>query len=69
METREQAIEFLKNIVSCLGTDFHPDDPMDWYFSEGSTEAQDGIDKCFEILGEEIYDISLNLVHESISSM
>lgn len=66
--TREEAIKYLDNIVSCLGTDFHPDDPMEYYFSNHK-EAQEGLDKCFEVLGDEIYDISLKLIDESTSSL
>lgn len=60
--TREEAIKYLEMMVDEYGRNFHPDD---WY----PKSFQEGIDKCFEILGDEIYDISLKLMDESIKSV
>ncbi len=70
METREQAIQFLKSMYERLGAGYHPDDPMTDYFSTYDAQNMENyMQECFDILGDEVYEIGLNLAHESISSM
>ncbi len=53
-----------------LGAGYHPDDPMTDYFSTYDAQNMENyMQECFDILGDEVYEIGLNLAHESISSM
>ena len=70
---RQQAIEFLENIIKEVGPGFHPDtdfkdyikkDPKDITFTEIEAEVlNEQINEVFEALGDEIYDISLDIMN------
>ena len=60
--TREEAIKYLEMMVDEYGANFHPDD---WF----PKTFQKGVNKCFKVLGDEIYEISLKLIDESTKSV
>lgn len=69
--TREQAIMFIAFMEGRVGAAFHPDNEMDDYvmvtgqeFSEEERHRYDLLLKqAHEVLGNEVYDISLEAVH------
>jgi hypothetical protein len=70
---REQAIAYVEHCVDWIGVGFHPDTKFSDYvdvkrgeklFNEDQiAHAEANMEACFEVLGDEVYEVALRKVH------